>query len=272
MKKVNIKQIILISIVAGVLLLNLLAPLFNLMTAKVFSFASASDNGYSVLGSYTSAIEDIVDWLSIWTIVMLVFTITLTVIFVVKMVKGQSIEKISSVITISSVVLNCVYMINGFLTKSTADEVLDGYGEIHTYAYIPFILAVVLVVAYFLLKAFLPEEMGAKAKAQQSAKSENQALQTLLQYKALLDSGVITQEEFEAKKAELLPSHGLPTTPAEEMTTQETISVESLPEKVSCVCPLCRARFKIKYEHIGKRVRCLACQEVVTATPATEQH
>ena len=193
-------------------------------------------------------------------------------IFVVKMVKGQSIEKISSVITISSVVLNCVYMINGFLTKSTADEVLDGYGEIHTYAYIPFILAVVLVVAYFLLKAFLPEEMGAKAKAQQSAKSENQALQTLLQYKALLDSGVITQEEFEAKKAELLPSHGLPTTPVEEMTTQETISVESLPEKVSCVCPLCRARFKIKYEHIGKRVRCLACQEVVTATPATEQY
>lgn len=89
------------------------------------------------------------------------------------------------------------------------------YDDFITVSYVPLIIGVLLVVGYNLSKKYLPGDAEgteaeaevaapAAAQAQKSGISAENVPEMLARYKSLLDSGAITEEEYEAKKKELL--------------------------------------------------------------------
>ena len=75
-----------------------------------------------------------------------------------------------------------------------------------TFAYIGFIIGMLLLIVYIVCSIVLKDE---KEKTMAMQKSDNLGLtndvaKALKQYKELLDAGIITQEEFENKKLEIL--------------------------------------------------------------------
>ena len=128
--------------------------------------------------------------------------------------KGK--EHLYKIVFIVSLISMALYMITGFVTPSIFDAT---YGEkissvLTTYAYWPFIIGIILTVAYAVIVKKMPDtastaSVSGSTSAQAAKKifapvSESENIDNITKYKALLDQGIITQEEFDAKKKDLL--------------------------------------------------------------------
>ncbi len=85
------------------------------------------------------------------------------------------------------------------------DELAGDYFGVGA-AFVPLILQILVAFGYVLCKNFFPEDatLANSGRSEKEKKSsELQNIELLKQYKELLDLGVLTKEEFEAKKAEL---------------------------------------------------------------------
>ncbi|MBR1974547.1 MAG: SHOCT domain-containing protein [Clostridia bacterium] len=111
---------------------------------------------------------------------------------------------IEKILVVTNVILTLIYMINGFNAKQTIEE-QSSYYQVTTSAMIPFIIVVVLATAYFAVTFFVKENFSLSSLKQKTAKtSEMTTADELAKYKNLLDEGAITQDEYDAKKKELL--------------------------------------------------------------------
>lgn len=90
---------------------------------------------------------------------------------------------------IAIVLLIVLWVVSGFIAKGIGEK--KGYG-----AGLSFCAGFFLFILGIIIMAVLPDKSG-KEKAVTSADA-------LLKYKELLDAGAISQEEFDAKKKELL--------------------------------------------------------------------
>mgnify|MGYP002727549471 FL=1 len=90
---------------------------------------------------------------------------------------------------IAIVLLIALWVVSGFIAKGIGEK--KGYG-----AGLSFCAGFFLFILGIIIMAVLPDKSG-KEKAVTSADA-------LLKYKELLDAGAISQEEFDAKKKELL--------------------------------------------------------------------
>lgn len=90
---------------------------------------------------------------------------------------------------IAIVLLIALWVVSGFVAKGIGEK--KGYG-----AGLSFCAGFFLFILGIIIMAVLPDKSG-KEKAVTSADA-------LLKYKELLDAGAISQEEFDAKKKELL--------------------------------------------------------------------
>lgn len=90
---------------------------------------------------------------------------------------------------IAIVLLISLWVVSGFIAKGIGEK--KGYG-----AGLSFCAGFFLFILGIIIMAVLPDKSG-KEKAVTSADA-------LLKYKELLDAGAISQEEFDAKKKELL--------------------------------------------------------------------
>lgn len=90
---------------------------------------------------------------------------------------------------IAIVLLIALWVVSGFIAKGIGEK--KGYG-----AGLSFCAGFFLFILGIIIMAVLPDKSG-KEKAVTSADA-------LFKYKELLDAGAISQEEFDAKKKELL--------------------------------------------------------------------
>ena len=90
---------------------------------------------------------------------------------------------------IAIVLMIALWVVSGFIAKGIGEK--KGYG-----AGLSFCAGFFLFILGIIIMAVLPDKSG-KEKAVTSADA-------LLKYKELLDAGAISQEEFDAKKKELL--------------------------------------------------------------------
>ena len=107
-----------------------------------------------------------------------------------------------------------LYMLEGIIYKNIYCEIM-GYKESYftTDTYIPFIIGALATVGFFVVSKVVrskkAEEAPKKEQQAYTANSQNfvseeRGVDLIKKYKELLDAGVITQEEFDAKKKEIL--------------------------------------------------------------------
>ncbi|MBR3804880.1 MAG: SHOCT domain-containing protein [Clostridia bacterium] len=123
---------------------------------------------------------------------------------------NKIINKAVKILMIVGVSLTAWYMLEGIAFSS----VLDNFGKwirTSSSAFLSFILCALTFAGYIVFDKLYKvdgettfvavKEKGASVKSQ---KSQMSSIQLLKEYKDLLDAGVISQEEFDQKKKELL--------------------------------------------------------------------
>lgn len=204
------KTLILGGISLAVLIFGFLGLLFNIVSLSVFG-QKASVNGFSVIFEYPAAIEDIGAWLGLYSIAYIIVWIVFLGIVSYSFVKKET-KSFLKMCLINNIVicgLTLGYMFNGILAVLTAKESVEGmYSglvDANTLAFLPFIIIASLLVAYFVVKRYLSEDFSmGRVNNPTNKEAVIGRADELKKYKELFDAGVISQEEFEEKKKQLL--------------------------------------------------------------------
>lgn len=243
MKYEKIKNYVLKGIVAVLAILSLLTLCFSLLRVDYGSVLH-SENGFDFLAFKSYFIDGSYDWavkvigaFSILFLVCAIFAIVLTVINFLTM-KKTNLYNIT--IIVIAMFNTAFYLIEGLVFKSVFIETWGIGAEsmfIKTSCYIPFIICAILVFAYIIVAVAFNrvaqqnkpikeqsneiqiqerEEQPIQAQTQKNENiaSSNQTkadygdeeskIALVTKYKELLDNGVLSQEEFDTKKKQIL--------------------------------------------------------------------
>ncbi len=209
-QKISTKRIVCIILYVLIIVFTFLALGFNLYEAEggmdiydEYYYAHTEGNGFSVILAYPLALARIGDYLGIYSLIMMLIVIAQAITYGImvgnKAKKTTLIEKIFIII---DVVLTLVYMVNGFYAKGEIQNFSPLY-KVSTVAFIPFIIICIFAMGYFLVDLFGNINKG-KTKEKIVRLNGMQVIDELERYIQLLDAGVITQEDYEMKKKELL--------------------------------------------------------------------
>ena len=185
--------------------LALAFKLYDIEMSFLGTSVQSDGNGFSVISEYPELLEEIGAWLGGYSILVIAIVIAEIVVYAVTRKKNaEKMLLIEKILVVTNVILTLIYMINGFNAKQTIEE-QSSYYQVTTSAMIPFIIVVVLAAAYFAVTFFVKENFSLSSLKQKTAKtSEMTTADELAKYKNLLDEGAITQDEYDAKKKELL--------------------------------------------------------------------
>ena len=209
-KNLSTKQILLSSIALIIALFNLLTLLFTIVKMQVSAFgtqAETSVNGFSVIAEYPAAIENIGGWLSVYSILHLIASLIILAILCSGFFKMEWIDFATSIKTTNIIccVMSLVYMINGISASAEAKSIGQGFYKITSGAFVPFILIAILIIAFFAVKYLMEDNFAFNLPRTVETKANVEDVASELEkYKALLDKNIITEEEFEAKRKQLL--------------------------------------------------------------------
>lgn len=230
MKDLSVKKIVLCSLAFIVAVFTLAGPGFDLLHARVAG-AAVGAGGYNIIaqiGKVELIPADIATL--IFTFFMMFFGIVTVILVPVSLIRFDS-QKNKIVCRTTSIVgtlLSFAYMVCGASYVSIANN-----SYLTTIAFIPFLIIVLMTIASAVCEMKLPEKalsfgrtslQGEAAEelaptsaypaafppasevphASRTVEQQNASIDLLEKYKRLLDNGVITQEEFERKKKELL--------------------------------------------------------------------
>ena len=115
----------------------------------------------------------------------------------------KAINKAVEILMIVGVSLSAWYMFEGIAFSSVVDAFYV-WIRTSTSAYLAFILCTLAFAGYIVFDKIFKVDGEAVAVAVKSQKNQMSSIQLLKEYKALLDAGIITQEELDEKKKELL--------------------------------------------------------------------
>ena len=215
----------------GFLLIGIMMILtlcFTLLSADILGLRNyASDSGFSLLGFSSDIMTKnyafgatIIGIFSIFILIIAIATIVVAIMQIVFALMGREdrlsgiTNKLEKVLVILCIVFSFWYLIEGVVYSAIAQSQFDTYYsggtwysvECTTYAYLPFIFMVILAGGYYAISYFLNKDgqVGVIGKKKASVKNDMKKLGLLKQYKFMLDNNIITQEEFEEKKKEIL--------------------------------------------------------------------
>ena len=206
------KNALLAAIAALVALFNLLTPAFNILKIKhtlSFSgytiFSESQTYEYKILFEYYKNQS----FLTVWTILISIVYIlaALAIIGLLAYVFfAKSKDEFLKLRPLAMKVcwgMSAFYMLNGFIVMISEKVIFeDVRGMISTAAFIPCIIITLLLVGLHFAIQKLPENFGSAAA--KATSSTSPYIDELTTYKQLLDAGIITEEEFQKKKQELL--------------------------------------------------------------------
>lgn len=233
MKLEKTKNYMLKSIVALLGLFSLLTMCFPLVSALNI----ISVNGFDFLafnkGLIGPGFEGLETGCGICSILLLFFAIMAIVLVVFNFMSANK-TKIYDIIVIAvSLFITIIYFIEGFILKSAlVKEMSSQYGSTYgaflkTTCFVPFIICVVLMIAYIVVAEIFNrqianqktkkvvetneakqdsknEENLQKEKNKTEVNNEEDKIALVLKYKELLDANIISQEDFDAKKKQIL--------------------------------------------------------------------
>ena len=218
--RLKVKKMILLSICAIMALMVVLGLLFNIIQLSNKGEIADHDNGFTLLSFESDFIlVKSYNWgaivCGVINLLILLSGIVALILIAYSFVKINLETRCPLAVIIIAMVTSFLYLVEGIaflsICKETYTQLLTKY--LHTVSFVPFILQTVLLIAYIVCNKFVkcadnekpPQPIGAKTSTVNS--DINQAankIELLKQYKELFDSGVITQEEFDAKKKEWL--------------------------------------------------------------------
>jgi len=228
----NTKQIAVAKkiICATIALFGILTLLFSLLTIDIGN-ESYSETGFAFISfnsRFVNSIEEyqwLTTFLGICSIIELIAAIAMIFLAFYSFVKKDA-EDFEKIIIIVVLLISILYTVEGIIFKSLVSNVvgegIDTY--IETASFVPLIINCVLTASYIFVNAVFSNENNStpleesdkkeneEEKEEKTEKKEKQndihnasnAIELLKQYKELFDMGIITQEEFEEKKKQLL--------------------------------------------------------------------
>ena len=212
-------------IVAALALMSLLTLCFSLIKVDLPYYPS--ENGFDMLSFESDYISGDYKWgatmLGVCSVLELVFACIAICLSIFNFVKTKESKAINTGIVGGAIAVAVLYLVEGIVFKAVLGSTVSGLKEyLSTVAFVPMIIIGVFVVAYFLVAPIVgasslgnenvengeaivvkKEKVSSVVRSNQQT-VEAQSIENLKKYKDLLDMGVITQEEFEAKKKELL--------------------------------------------------------------------
>ncbi len=209
-KKLKLKRIIEISLFVLTAIFAFLALVFNVYDVEAtFEEETIREaaNGFKLLEGYPEVLQEIGGWMVGYSYIILTIIVIEIILYVILSIKKASeTVVIERIFVLLNVVLTLIYMINGFSAKSTIEsqdlELILSALETETVAFVPFIVVVLFTVLYFIVPFFVKNDIvfGIKPKKPNAVA----AVDELAIYMQLLNDGLITQEDYDAKKKELL--------------------------------------------------------------------
>lgn len=208
----NVKILIKKIIVCLLAIMPFITLFFNLL-----SVGETQSSGYSMLGFSSPLLSKQYSWFAGILGIFSIFTLFaggIGVFLSIKNFNSNKNDKTDVLVMFIALIVTVLYTIEGLVFKvifnnqvsQETQDFLNVYAK--TSSFIPLIIVVIFVAFYFfipfldkILKQSIEENESKNAEPIQSAK---ELAETLKQYKELLDSGIISQEEFDAKKKELL--------------------------------------------------------------------
>ncbi|MBQ7236580.1 MAG: SHOCT domain-containing protein [Clostridia bacterium] len=192
-------------------ILSLLTLTFTLCKSGL-AFTMYVENGFTFLAFKSILISSYFSWaiyligaFSILFLLVSLILITLSIFnFFIK-------KRFNLIIIVASIVIAVLYMIIGIVFVIVCN-VTYGYDYyFRTFAYIPLILQIILLVAYIIcgkIKTFSKEITQDKTQNNVSVSAIlSRAMveeQQINKYKEMLDNGIITEEEYNEKKRKIL--------------------------------------------------------------------
>lgn len=169
-----------------------------------YTASSADDEIVSFINTYRT-FNDVKDTYLILTTAILLSVIACIVLYIVQyVVKGKSNWIIAAFAPTIPLVLLCIYTpIMNICCEQKQNEMAYPEYEISVLFYIVLIILAGLV-AMSVISYFTTRKNGIKERIAVDAVTSVSTPKELEEYKALLDQGIITQEEFDAKKKQLL--------------------------------------------------------------------
>lgn len=232
-------------------LLTLLALCFPLQQVTIGGLLTFQENAFDMFDFNSIFMSADFEWgstvLGVIGIVQLVVSIILIIVSILNFINKR--DSLVSKVIIGICIFFClVYLIEGPLLNALYNKYgtyIDGYGVISgevvsvtTLSYLPFILAVIFLVAYLCIDKYVvsggavsendsikitkKQDLNADTISNQNngkidkndeegkeiiPNEDNDIVSQLKTYKELLDSGILTQEEFDKLKKEILENN-----------------------------------------------------------------
>lgn len=220
-------------IVALLALFSLLTLCFCLLRVDHGNGTLYSENGFNFFAFESFFISGSYDWankiIGSFSIIMTLFSVVAIILAICNFISFKKVKVYEVIIIAISLFNTIIYFIEGFVFKSVFIETWGIGAEsmyIKTSCYIPFIICAVLFIAYIVVGIIFDKIIKTQPEKDttieqeekiENKKEEKQEIETktqnydeeskialLTKYKELLDAGVITQEEFDIKKKEIL--------------------------------------------------------------------
>ena len=169
-----------------------------------YTASSSDDEIVSFINTYET-FNDVKDTYLILTTAILLSVIACVALYIVQyVVKSKANWIIAAFAPILPLILICIYTpIMNVCCEQKQNEMAYPEYEISVLFYIVLVILVSLL-ATSVIGYFMTRKNGIKERVAVEVVAPISTPQELEQYKALLDQGVITQEEFDAKKKQLL--------------------------------------------------------------------
>lgn len=221
MDKTKIKHIVeqsIIILLGFLLLISLAFPLIKATYTDKYTYYQYSltytDNGFKMFDFSSSVpyVDDEAHVLSVFLGLFAYFQFFLSLGIIAIgitgfFIKNERLKKAAFILMIAGVSYSAWYMLEGILYSSIYPTMNSSKAS--TVAWLAFIFCALTFTAYILCKYLIKDNdelpINHLNKTQKpTTKSTMQSIALLKQYKELLDNGIITQEEFNEKKKELI--------------------------------------------------------------------
>ena len=169
-----------------------------------YTASSSDDKIVSFINTYET-FNDVKDTYLILTTAILLSVIACVALYIVQyVVKSKANWIIAAFAPILPFILMCIYTpIMNICCEQKQNEMAYPEYEISVLFYIVLIISISLL-AISVISYFITRKNGIKERVAVDIITPMSTPQELEQYKTLLDRGIITQEEFDAKKKQLL--------------------------------------------------------------------
>jgi len=208
MKNLSREKIVKSCILFAISLMFLLTLCFNIFKVS-YQGEVVKDNGFTLLDFKTqNLLADQAEVLGTISIFILIFSLIFIILSVSNLFLNEKFEEIFVKVLIPFVLaFSLLYLFAGeFYTDFFKTASLAGVDfDTKTAAFVPFIIQIILITVYLVYYyVFANKAIKNVDKQDNDSIKLNKEMQVLVTYKQMLDNGLITNEDFETIKKDML--------------------------------------------------------------------